>query len=254
MSNESLKHFETLNKINVSEKIDKKGKFNYLSWSYAIEEMTKACPDWTYEIEHFNNLPYVYDEKTGYMIFTNITAFGIKKRMWLPVMDFQNKAKKNADMMDINKTIMRCLVKNIAMFGLGLYIFAGEDLPEDSEHDKEQRKPVNEPTIKINFEEYKQKLVADNMTLDTLRTSTQEYTANKNKFTEAEKTELENIIKVQFSEFKEQVIAEINSQNNQTELDNYARGLSIFQSLADGECWLEIRDSALSKRKTLETK
>lgn len=192
MNNENLKHFETLNKINVSEKIDKKGKFNYLSWSYAVEEMTKACPDWTYEIEHFNNLPYVYDEKTGYMIFTNITAFGIKKRMWLPVMDFQNKAKKNADMMDINKTIMRCLVKNIAMFGLGLYIFAGEDLPEDVEHDKETKKQVNEPAVKINFEEYKQKLLSSK-SIDDLQINFKSCFVKKSEFTEVEYAELVNI-------------------------------------------------------------
>lgn len=144
ISNEKLQHFERLSKIDVSSKVEKKGKFDYLPWSYAVEEMTKVCPEWTYEIEHFNNLPYVYDEKTGYMIFTNITAFEIKKRMWLPVMDFQNKAKKNADMMDINKTIMRCLVKNIAMFGLGLYIFEGEELPEDcDDHLKNEQKTIS---------------------------------------------------------------------------------------------------------------
>lgn len=132
MNNEKTKYFEILQKIDVSGKVDKKNKFNYLSWAYAVEEMTKACPDWVYEIEHFNNLPYIYDEKTGYMVFTNITAFGSKKRMWLPVMDNKNAAKKSADMMDINKTIMRCLVKNIAMFGLGLAVYAGEDLPQNN--------------------------------------------------------------------------------------------------------------------------
>ena len=89
----------------------------------------------------------MYDENTGYMVFTTVTIDGITHMMWLPVMDGANKAMKNqpytyatkyngektvdaATMFDINKTIMRCLVKNLAMFGLGLYIYAGEDLPE----------------------------------------------------------------------------------------------------------------------------
>ena len=60
-----------------------------------------------------------------------VTAGGITHEMWLPIMDFKNQAKQNFDMMDVNKAVMRCLVKNFAMFGLGLYIYAGEDLPEE---------------------------------------------------------------------------------------------------------------------------
>ena len=202
MSFENLKYFETLSKIDVSEKISQKGKFDYLSWTYAVEEMTKVCPDWTYEIECFNNLPYVYDEKTGYMVFTNITAFGIKKKMWLPVMDFQNKAKKNADIIDINKTIMRCLVKNIAMFGLGLYIFAGEDLPEEEtkKEDKETsskpkfetKKEDKETSSKLNFENIKQKLLSSN-NINELRQNWILIQEHKIDFTADENKELENI-------------------------------------------------------------
>ena len=93
-------------------------------------------------------LPYLYDEKTGYMVFTNVTIDNLTHEMWLPVMDGANKAMKGeeytystryngektvepASMFDVNKTIMRCLVKNLAMFGLGLYIYSGEDLPEE---------------------------------------------------------------------------------------------------------------------------
>ena len=187
MSFENLKYFETLSKIDVSDKISQKGKFKYLSWTYAVEEMTKVCPDWTYEIECFNNLPYVYDEKTGYMVFTNITAFGIKKKMWLPVMDFQNKAKKNADIIDINKTIMRCLVKNIAMFGLGLYIFAGEDVPEE-----EIKKEDKETSSKLNFETIKQKLLSSN-NINELRQNWILIQEHKIDFTADENKELENI-------------------------------------------------------------
>ena len=138
--------FKILKQINVNDKTEKKGGMTYLSWAFAWDELKKACPDATYDIKFFNNLPYCYDENTGYMVFTTVTIESLTHSMWLPVMNGANKAMKKesynyttkygdksveaATMFDINKTIMRCLVKNIAMFGLGLYIYAGEDLPE----------------------------------------------------------------------------------------------------------------------------
>ncbi len=141
-------YFIKLNDIDCSKKIEKKNGLSYLSWAWAWGELKKKYPNATYVIKKFgeNNLPFVYDEKTGYMVFTEMTIENITHEMWLPVMDGANKAMKQqayeyktkygiktceaADMFDINKTIMRCLVKNIAIFGLGLYIYAGEDLPE----------------------------------------------------------------------------------------------------------------------------
>lgn len=145
-----MEHFEKLNKIDVSKKAEKKNKLTYLSWAWAWTETKKVYPDATYCIHKFeNNLPYVYDDNTGYMVFTSVTIDSITHEMWLPVMDHLNKAMKKepysyktkydeksvqaATMFDINKTIMRCLTKNLAMFGLGLYIYAGEDLPEVTE-------------------------------------------------------------------------------------------------------------------------
>lgn len=143
--------FDELNAINVNDKTEKKKsgstELTYLSWTWAWAEVKKRFPEAHYEIVMHNGLPYVYDENTGYMVFTNVTIDGITHMMWLPVMDGANKAMKNAPytystkyngektvdaatMFDVNKTIMRCLVKNLAMFGLGLYIYAGEDLPE----------------------------------------------------------------------------------------------------------------------------
>ena len=152
-------YFEILNNINVNGKTEKKAGLTYLSWAWAIGEATKRYPDLTYKIVKFeNNLPYIYDEKTGYMVFTEVTIEGITKEMWLPVMDSNNKAMldhqyeystkygsktvEKATMFDINKTIMRCLAKNLAMFGLGLYIYAGEDLPES-----EKEEITNEPLV-----------------------------------------------------------------------------------------------------------
>lgn len=148
--------FKTLNTIDVNGHVEQKNGLNYLSWAWAWAELKKRYPDASYEIERFDGKPYLFDEKTGYMVFTKLTVQGETYEMWLPVMDGANKAMldrpyaykakvwdkktkgyievtrsvKVATMFDINKTIMRCLVKNIAMFGLGLYIYAGEDLPE----------------------------------------------------------------------------------------------------------------------------
>ncbi len=141
--------FETLFGINLNDHIEKKNGLSYISWPYAWAEVKKHYPDASYEIKLFgeNNLPYVFDENTGYMVFTSVTIKNITHEMWLPVMDNANKTMKSvkyvyetkyrknipvetATMFDINKAIMRCLVKNLAMFGLGLYIYAGEDLPE----------------------------------------------------------------------------------------------------------------------------
>ena len=156
--------FLELLKLNVNDKTEKRTngstELTYLSWSYAVAEFTKVYPDFKYEIKMFNGLPYTYDEKTGYMVFTSITADNQTKDMWLPVMDSNNKAMKDksyeyttkygkktvapATMFDINKTIMRCLVKNMAMFGLGLYIYAGEDLPEQEPTQKQAPKVIEQ--------------------------------------------------------------------------------------------------------------
>lgn len=142
--------FEKLYGINVNDKTEDKNGLTYLSWAWAWAEFKKAHPNAEYEVKKFENgLPYAYDPNTGYMVYTSVTVDGLTHEMWLPVMDGNNKAMKSAPytvktkykeftvqaatMFDINKTIMRCLTKNLAMFGLGLYIYAGEDLPEDTE-------------------------------------------------------------------------------------------------------------------------
>jgi hypothetical protein len=140
--------FETLNAINVNDKVEKKKDLTYLSWSYAWGEVKKVYSDATYNVvfDPNTNKPYFYDETLGYMVMTSVTIQEQTLEMWLPVMDGANQAMKHesyeystrygvktvdaATMFDINKTLMRCLTKNLAMFGLGLYIFAGEDLPE----------------------------------------------------------------------------------------------------------------------------
>lgn len=159
-------NFQELEKINVNNYIEERTQagvtLKYLSWTWAISKFKEIFPDFTYEVKKFDNgngvlLPYMYDENTGYMVQTSITANGLTQEMWLPVMDSQNKAMKkepyqyttkkgtftvqSATMFDVNKAIMRCLVKNMAMFGLGLYIYAGEDLPTKEPEKEPEKKP-----------------------------------------------------------------------------------------------------------------
>ena len=112
-------------------KVEKKGNLSYLSWAWAWAEVIKVDPTANYEVERFGNLPYVKSEE-GYMVYTSVTIGGVTRKMWLPVMDQRNKALTTANMFDINKTIMRCLVKNIAMFGLGINVYIGEDTSQQS--------------------------------------------------------------------------------------------------------------------------
>jgi hypothetical protein len=143
--------FETLSSINVNDKVEQKDKLTYLPWAWAWAEVKKAYPSATYGIyKHLETgQPYIEDKNLGYMCSTYVNIEGETLEMWLPVMNGANKAMKSepytfqtrygdkqveaATMFDINKTIMRCLVKNLAMFGLGHYIYAGDDLPESAD-------------------------------------------------------------------------------------------------------------------------
>lgn len=160
--------FKTLSQINVNGMVEKKqtggSTLTYLSWASAWQVAKENFPDIEYEIEKNpeTGLPYWYDPLTGYMVFTKVTLGDQTHEMWLPVMDGTNHAMKAepyevhtkykkftvqaATMTDINKTIMRCLVKNLSIFGLGLYIYRGEDLPTDTE--QAQPAPANKPVEK----------------------------------------------------------------------------------------------------------
>ena len=158
--------FNKLMEVIVNEHTEKKGNLTYLSWAFAWAECKKNCPDANYEIwkDPSTHLPYVYDPATGYMVFTSVTIDGETHEMWLFVMDGANKAMKAepytyetrngekkvaaATMFDINTTIMRCLVKNIGMFGLGLYIYAGDDIPNKLENKKAVEKETAATLLK----------------------------------------------------------------------------------------------------------
>ena len=165
--------FNALSNLDLSDKCEKRESLTYLSWANAWSEFKSAYPSATYRIlKNENGLPYFSDPDLGIMVFTEVIVDDVIHQMWLPVMDSKNKAMKltpytyqvwdnykkafvektvqSASMFDINKTLMRCLVKNLAMFGLGLYIFQGDDLPEKSTDDttssaQPMQRPVQQP-------------------------------------------------------------------------------------------------------------
>lgn len=147
--------FDELNAVNVNDHTEKKNGLTYLSWSWAWGELMKRHPEAVVSIREWDGKPYLYDENLGYLCEVSVTIGDETRTMWLPVMDGSNKAMKNhpytiktrygektveaATMFDINTTIMRCLVKCISLFGLGLYIYAGEDLPEEQTKEEESK-------------------------------------------------------------------------------------------------------------------
>lgn len=148
MCKEIKEKFTELYTLDVNQYVEKKQGLSYLSWGFAWKEFKKVYPEATYEVrKDENGRCYFGDADIGYMVYTSVSAGGLTYEMWLPVMDNANKSmklkpyeyntrqgKKSVEaisMFDVNKAVMRCLVKNLAMFGLGLYIYTGEDLPED---------------------------------------------------------------------------------------------------------------------------
>ena len=134
MSRKTDNVFETLNKIDVSQYTEKKGKFNYLSWSYAVRELLKVCPTATWEVHTFQGVdgtdqPYMKNG-TGAYVQVSVNVNDVVRSQIHPVLDHRNQTIKDPDAFQINTSIQRCLAKAIALHGLGLYIFAGEDLPE----------------------------------------------------------------------------------------------------------------------------
>lgn len=160
MENNKKSVFETLSKINVNGMTEKKNGLTYLSWASAIEVALKHFPDLEYEIERNpeTGLPYWYDPNTGYMVFVKVTINQQTREMWLPVLDSSNHTMKAepyvvvtkykkytvpaASMGDINRSLMRAIVKCLSLFGLGLYIYRGEDVPSTDSADSATMQPA----------------------------------------------------------------------------------------------------------------
>lgn len=139
-------YFTELNSINVSDKTEKKGNLTYLSWAWAWGELKKLHPDATYTIyENADGLFYHTDGKTAW-VKTGVTVNGLEHIEYLPIMDFKNQSVPvdKITSVQVNKTIQRSLTKAVARHGLGLYIYAGEDLPEGEESGKGKGKTADD--------------------------------------------------------------------------------------------------------------
>ncbi len=135
-------YFAELNAVDVSGKTEKKNGLTYLSWAWAWGELKKLHPDATYTIyEDANGRFYHTDGKTAW-VKTGVTVNGLEHIEYLPVMDFKNKSipVENITSVDVNKTIQRSLTKAVARHGLGLYVYAGEDLPEEKREEENKAK------------------------------------------------------------------------------------------------------------------
>lgn len=153
-----MNYFEELNNVNVSDKTEKKNGLTYLSWSWAWGEVKKKHPDATYTIyENEQGWNYFTDGRTGW-VKTGATVNGIEHIEYLPIMDYKNKSilLEAITSFDVNKTIQRSLTKALARHGLGLYIYAGEDLPEQGIETKEDAEK-----LVITFGKYKDKTLKE---------------------------------------------------------------------------------------------
>jgi len=131
-------YFLTLSKISVKDELEKKGKFDYLSWPFAVNKLRTNCPDATWRvIKSEEGYPYTCTP-VGFFVEVEVTVDGIALSEIHPVLGNTNKPIENPNAFHINTSIKRCLVKAIAMHGLGLSVYAGEDLPHE-----EPKLPLN---------------------------------------------------------------------------------------------------------------
>ena len=148
---ENKNYFLELNKINVNDKVEKKNGLTYLSWAYAWAEVKKLYPDSNYKVyETLEGVNYFTDGRTGW-VKTGVIVNGIEHIEYLPIMDYKNKSipLEQITSFDVNKTIQRSLTKAVARHGLGLYIYAGEDLPEDATKENAENKGVENVKVEI---------------------------------------------------------------------------------------------------------
>ena len=138
---ESMTLWDELKKIDVSDHVEKKGKLSYLSWSWAWSTLMNECPHAEFEFRDWDGSPaFFYPDGTASVECT-VSVGEISRTMWLPVMNHSSKVVKNPDALTISNSKMRCLTKAIGLLGIGMYLYAGDDLPPT---DKDQ-KPDPEP-------------------------------------------------------------------------------------------------------------
>jgi hypothetical protein len=154
-------------KINVNDHTEKKNGLTYLSWAWAWAEALKADPKATFKVEMFDGTPLMH-VGGSFMVWITVTMFDKPMTCMLPVLDYRNKPIATPNSFDVNTSIMRCLVKAIAMHGLGLYIYAGEDTPPDEVRTEEPEKKIVKietptATAEVEVDTANMQLFADSM-------------------------------------------------------------------------------------------
>jgi hypothetical protein len=167
--------WKTLSSINVNDHIEKKSGFSYLSWAWAWGVLMEHYPDSQFRFLKSDGQSEVFASPDGTVevrCHLSVVADGktVDREMWLPVMDHKNNAIKNPNARDVNDAKMRCLVKAMALFGLGHYIYAGEDLPDAS---KAAPKPVNpdtgQPAVQENLQDVLLEAITTAPNIDALK-------------------------------------------------------------------------------------
>ena len=177
--------FDALYEMNLGDKIEKKDNLSYLTWSEAWKAFKEVYPSATFRVitNPDTKLPYFVDPQIGIMVFTEVTADDLTQQCFLPVLnssmkpmrleaynytvyDKQNKRQiektcEAANAFDLNKTIMRCLVKNLALFGLGLKLYQGEDIPCENQDDAADQKKAQQPKRNKNVQPQAAPVVID---------------------------------------------------------------------------------------------
>lgn len=142
---DSINTFRTLFQIDVSKYVEMKGQFSYLSWPFAVAQLRLADPAAHWEVRRFDGLPYLNTE-LGFFVEVAVTVQGVTLSQIHPVLDHKNRPMLAPTPFDINTSIQRCLVKAIALHGLGLSIYAGEDLPDLNDPGESTKATAAEPT------------------------------------------------------------------------------------------------------------
>jgi len=149
-------------KINVNDHTEKKNGLTYLSWAWAWAEVLKADSKANFKVEMFDGTPLM-PVGGSFMVWVTVTIFDKPITCMLPVLDFRNKPIATPNAFEVNTSIMRCLVKAIAMQGLGLYIYAGEDTPETVEEKKVIEVETPTATAEVEIDPANMRLFADSM-------------------------------------------------------------------------------------------
>jgi len=154
-------YFAQLASVDVSQHIEKKGQFSYLSWPFAVQQLRLFDETATWEVIRHNGLPFLETEQ-GFFVEVAVTVKGVTLTQIHPVLDGKNRPLLAPNAFDINTSIQRCLVKAIALHGLGLNVYAGEDLPSGGESEGQQPSPSALQTPPVPVRKLRHPAIPDN--------------------------------------------------------------------------------------------